>query len=54
MSIQRMSPPYENCSQVFYRSDHTFQRQYFHIYESRLQQLGDLIKDKVSDKYGEL
>lgn len=54
MNAQRLEAPYENCSQKFYRQDQEFQRQFFHIYESRLDELGELIKTKVSKKYGEL
>lgn len=53
MSGQRLEAPYENKSKAFYRSDSAFQRQYFHIYDSRLKQLGALIKEKVSKQYGE-
>jgi hypothetical protein len=53
MSIQRLEPPYENRSKQFYHTNQTFLRQYFHIYEARLTQLGALLKKKVSDKYGE-
>lgn len=53
MSVQRLEPPYENKSHAFYRSDHSYNRQYFYIYESRLRQLGSLIRENISEKYGE-
>ena len=51
--MQRVGCTYENLSTKFYRSDQDFQRQFFHIYESRLKQLGDLLKHKINAKYGE-
>ena len=50
--MQRVESTYENRSSKFYRSDQDFQRQYFHIYESRLKQLADLLKHKITEKYG--
>ncbi|XP_070497233.1 DNA polymerase delta subunit 2 [Chironomus tepperi] len=50
--MARISCTYENQSSKFYRNDQDFQRQFFHIYESRLNQLGDLLKQKISAKYG--
>lgn len=52
MSEQRLQVPYENRSKSFYRTDQEFQRQYFHIYESRLRQLGEPIKELIIKKYG--
>lgn len=54
MSDRRLEAPYENRSKKFYRSDHDFGRQYFHIYESRLKEVGDRIKEKAQGKYGKL
>lgn len=50
--MQRLEASFENRSSKFFRNNHDFQRQYFHIYESRLNQLGELLKQKVADKYG--
>lgn len=52
MSDQRIQVPYMNKSKPFYRTDQDFQRQYFHIYESRLRQLGEPIKEEIIKKYG--
>lgn len=52
MSDQRLQVPYENRSKAFYRTDQEFQRQYFHIYESRLRQLGEPIKEEIIKKHG--
>lgn len=52
MSEQRLQVPYENRSKAFYRTDQEFQRQYFHIYESRLRQLGEPIKEEIIKKHG--
>lgn len=51
--MARLEVAYENQSSRFYRQDQNFQRQFFHIYESRLKQLGDLLRQKVATKYGE-
>lgn len=53
MSMSRLGCTYENQSSKFYRSDQDFQRQFFHIYESRLNQISDLLKHRISSKHGQ-
>jgi hypothetical protein len=50
--MERLEATYVNRAHRFYRKNQGFQRQYYHIYESRLRQLHDLLKEKVVNKFG--
>lgn len=53
MSLVRLQAAYENRSSSFYRKEQEFQKQFCHIYASRLENLGCLLKAKAQDKFGE-
>lgn len=53
MSLVRLQAAYENRSSSFYRKEQEFQKQFCHIYASRLENLGCLLKAKARDKFGE-
>lgn len=53
MSSGRLQVSYENRSTNFYRKTEDFQKQFCHIYSTRLQKLGsELLKAKVEEKFG--
>lgn len=52
MSVSRLEVSYENKSLDFYRKNQEFQKQFCHIYSSRLAKLGELIKAAKLAKFG--
>lgn len=56
MSSNRLKCAYENRSSGFYHksTNQDFKKQFCHIYASRLQQLGELLKQKAQKQFGKI
>lgn len=52
-SYERLQVSYVNKSEKFVRKNQEFNRQFAHIYSSRLRKLSELLAIKIEQKWGE-